>query len=110
MKKNEKYTIAISLDTVSTAYLEAESIRNFDNNPSISSIFQGLVKKQFDDIVETEAYHTCLLSTEFDSLPGSLDFSVWFDKESLELLDCLVDESGISRSGVIRWLLTREFG
>ena len=110
MKKNEKYTIAISLDTVSTAYLESESIRNFDNNSSISSIFQGLVKKQFYDIVDTEAYYTCLLSAELDSFPDSHDFSICMDKESLELLDCLVDESGMSRSAVLRWLVIREFG
>ena len=108
MKKNEKYTIAISLDTVSTAYLEA--IFNYSDKSTLSSVFRNLVKAQFDDIIETEACYTCLLSAEFDSFPNSHDFSIRMDKESLELLDCLVDESGMSRSAVLRGMVIREFG
>jgi|GEM_PF-5228237 len=108
MKKNEKYVISISLNAISTAYLEA--IFNYSDKPTLSSVFRSLVKNNFEDIIESEACYTCLLSAEFDSFPNSQDFSIRMDKESLDLLDCLVDETGMSRSAVLRGLVIREFG
>jgi len=108
MKKNEKYVISISLNAISTAYLEA--IFNYSDKSTLSSVFRSLVKNNFEDILESEACYTCLLSAEFDSFPNSQDFTIQMDKESLDLLDCLVDETGMSRSAVLRGLVIREFG
>lgn len=108
MKKNEKYVISISLNAISTAYLEA--IFNYSDKSTLSSVFRSLVKNNFEDILEAEACYTCLLSAEFDSFPNSQDFTIQMDKESLDLLDCLVDETGMSRSAVLRGLVIREFG
>ena len=107
MKKKKEKSISISLNTISTAYLKA--IFNYSDKSTLSSVFQSLVRDNFEDILESEACYTCLLSAEFDSFPNSHDFSIRMDKELLELLDCLVDKSGMSLSAFLRGMVIREF-
>lgn len=106
MTNHEDFDILILLDAVTVGYLY-DLVDFFED--AHSSILRKLIQSQYTSIVNAESGARSVLSVGLDIPPENHRISVRMDEYTLALLTNLVEESGLSRSAILRAMVYHAF-
>jgi len=107
MQKEYDLDVTITLDTATVEYLYKFKFL-LGSEHSRRTWYQNLVKDNFEEIMESEDCYIDEPYDGFDAFPKTVHFFPRVYEESPELLDSIVNKTGMSHSSILRWLVIRE--